>query len=596
MKNILIVFTLLAGFVLVGCEDFLDTKNLTKWDTTNYPSTEQEVQDLLTGAYRMGRETETAPDFTRCAYLIGQILSDENFGGAGNTSDQDKAISQVEVFNSREEDAFAAAWERAYATVFRCNTIIAGLGLIKEEDWSDKTTRDYVEGQAKFLRAYALFYIARMFGEAPMPLNSAPDDSHLERTAANILFGQIAYDLVDAIRLMPGDATEKGRASKWAAQAILGRVYLFYTGYYGTGGYDKSYEDAERGVITMPGDAGELTKDVVVGHLVNCIEDSGHGLAESFYSLWPYTNGHTREMGGYRWLDSVDPDKEIEWLGETGNNKETIFSWQFNASGSGAEGNLLLLFLGMRMYDYSSTSETQYERTFPFGGGWGFCTVNTKVWENWPDEDLRKEGSIIDMANPLEMNNYVRGADNWQQETGYMQKKYMPILVQDEEYGYYNYSKVDYPAIGGRAYTEHLTQDFVVVRFADVLLMAAELLGPGAGDEYLNRVRTRAGLGGAPGGATLENIQKERQWELAFEGVRWADMLRWGLDYATAAMNSQNGVAITNSDAPRGEIINTTTIQFGDHRTKLRETGGFLPIPNSEISKSGGKLTQTPGW
>ena len=80
--------------------------------------------------------------------------------------------------------------------------------------------------------------------------------------------------------------------------------------------------------------------------------------------------------------------------------------------------------------------------------------------------------------------------------------------------------------------------DWPVIRYADVLLMYAEVLnevdGPSAGLKYLNLVRERAGLSKIESDAvTTRNVfrtylEKERRLELAFENQRWFDLLRWG--------------------------------------------------------------------
>ena len=116
--------------------------------------------------------------------------------------------------------------------------------------------------------------------------------------------------------------------------------------------------------------------------------------------------------------------------------------------------------------------------------------------------------------------------------------------------------------------------------------MAAELKGPGAGDAHLNAVRSRAGLPDAT--ASLENIQRERRHELMGEGFRYFDLLRWSgqdLDYAISAFNAATNFNVLNV----GEEA-TYTVNFRP------ETGGFLPIPRTEILLSEGVLEQTPGW
>jgi hypothetical protein len=582
MKKIFVVFSLLA-LTLTGCENFLDTENLTKQDTSNYPSTPEQVNEMLVGVYRAARAAESGGEFARGALLMGEIMSDDRFGAAGSTSQQDTDLAAYELFQNREEDGFAETWAASYQAIYRANSTLEGIELV---EWADADAKAYAQGQALFLRANTFFYLARTFGTVPMPMASEP--VNLPRATPEEMFGQIAADLVTAIDLMPETklVPERGRATRWAAEAVLAKAFLFYTGYYG------------KESIAMPGEAGELTKAQVIEYVDDCVNNSGHSLLPHFESLWPYSNPITRANGGYKWLDAKDPDKEIVWAGEEGGNVETLFAWQFGTTGT-EDRNTVNLFFGIRMIDYSDAADRQTERTFPFGSGWGFGTVSTNMWNDWPDSDPRKKASIMDVNDPLEATGYVRGADSWQMETGFFQKKYMPILAQDDAVGSVtgvangrvNYTRWMYPSITNIGYAENNSQDVVVMRFADVLLMQAELKEDAA---PMNLVRARVGL--EPIAYSTENLRNERRWELAFEGVRYFDLLRYGLDYAGAALNKQNGVAITNSSSGEGDGGVPAVMNLGDQAAGVKATGGFLPLPLSEINKSGGVLTQTPGW
>ena len=128
------------------------------------------------------------------------------------------------------------------------------------------------------------------------------------------------------------------------------------------------------------------------------------------------------------------------------------------------------------------------------------------------------------------------------------------------------------------------TQDLVMMRYADVLLMHSELTETADG---LNRVRNRVGLPNVD--YSLDNIKKERRYELAFEGIRWFDLMRWG-DVETQ-LERQIGVKIINAGKE------TTMQAFGGGFTKrYQETGGFWPIPKSQMDLSGGVLVQNKGW
>jgi hypothetical protein len=127
-------------------------------------------------------------------------------------------------------------------------------------------------------------------------------------------------------------------------------------------------------------------------------------------------------------------------------------------------------------------------------------------------------------------------------------------------------------------------QDYIVIRYADVLLMAAELGSPNA-LEYFNKVHTRAGLE-AVTSITENDIMTERKFELAFEGIRYWDLLRTGLD------NAANAIAASSQDVKSGGVTEHVTFDVN----KIKATRGFMQIPNTQITLSNGTLTQNSGW
>ena len=137
------------------------------------------------------------------------------------------------------------------------------------------------------------------------------------------------------------------------------------------------------------------------------------------------------------------------------------------------------------------------------------------------------------------------------------------------------------------------TQDLVLIRFADVLLMHAEMTRTIDG---INRVRTRAQL--PPILAyTDEALRSERRYELAFEALRYHNLLRWyGTDAGTIIKQNLNHCIIYNN-------LQQTTINedrgngyFDQFDRRVKETGGFMQIPNDQIQLSNGVLEQNPGW
>lgn len=565
MKKILIVFSLLAP-ALAGCENFLDTESLTEKDTSNTPSTELEINQLLTGVYMSAMFMENQ-ELAKNSFMVAEIFSDDRFAGGGS---DDALWADMEKFIANDPNFLEPVWQNAYRAIFRANVVIESLDLV--QDWGSPEARDYVEGQAYFLRGYSFFNLAKLFGTVPLTVNSEP--ANLPKADVNELFAYIASDFKTAIEKMPSTrgipVDNRGRATKWAAEAMMARAFLFYTGY-----YDKTE-------IALPGEEGGMvTKQNVIDWLDDCIDNSGHDLIGDFRNLWPYSNPYTRTDYPY------SSKNGLNWIGEEGANVETVFGFTFSPEWAGWDTGQSTEYANRLNLYFSIRYPSSKGNVFPFGEGWGFGTVNPQLWAGWPDNDIRKKGSIIDVRDPDEMLAYTFGSESIVHETGYIGKKYICIQAYaegDAEGAPTSYYDIE--AYGAdlvlNDYQIVNTQDLVMIRFADVLLMAAELKEDAA---PLNLVRARAGLGDVA--YSLQNLQNERRWELAFEGIRYWDLLRWGIAGETLA--TQDGIAVLDEKIP-------TTMDLPNQVARVAETGGFMPIPENQIALSGGVLEQNPGW
>lgn len=549
-----IILSLFVGLALAGCEDFLDTEPTNLKTIENYPDTQEDADQVLTGIYAV----LAMPNPLQTSFLSSELRSDNMLGGGGITDISTKAIAQCQKWS---ESSFADAWKTNYMGIFRANVF---LDAIDRVTWNSEEDRKRMEGEARFLRAHYYFDLSRMFGD--VCLIETPESVNVPRSPAADTYALIASDLKKAIEELlptePYDAVESGRVTKWAAEALMARVFLFYTGYY------------EKETLPLP-DGGEVTKAQVIAWLDECANTSisGHDLVSDFRNLWPYSYVQDYEF---------TKNNNLKWEGD--GNKETVFAIKFSNSFADWEypyqkSNQICLYLGLRGQNY--------QRTFPFGEGWGFGTVNPKLWEDWSDDDIRKKGSVFNVTDRDEVVLYSFGADSHVDETSYVQKKYTPINVWTDgtHTSYHNYSMELYGNTIDH-FQRNNTQDLVLIRFADVLLMAAELnlnVDNAKAQSYLDRVRTRVNLPSVP--VTLDNIKAERRFELAFEGVRFYDLLRWH-DAERVLNENQKDITIYRS---RTETV-TKTITYRP------ETNGFLQIPLSEIELSKGVLTANPGW
>lgn len=131
-----------------------------------------------------------------------------------------------------------SSWTEFYALVYQANSVISGLngsaGL-------STAVKSQLMGEAKFSRAYFYFYLVNLFGDVPMPLGTDyKANSLLSRASKTLVYQQITSDLKAADSLLNSNfvdassittTTDRIRPTKWAAEAMLARVYL-YTGDY----------------------------------------------------------------------------------------------------------------------------------------------------------------------------------------------------------------------------------------------------------------------------------------------------------------------------------------------------------------------------
>lgn len=547
---------LMAVLLLSSCDGFLDTTNYTEKNTGNFPTNVDDATQMLTGVYSTLSMAVSEPQHTH--FAMAELASDDRFGGGG---ENDRDLQGLDHLMNTKPNRFASFWKARYSGIYRANFALETLDDCV--GWQNEDHKNSYKGEVHFLRGLFYFELAQMFGGVPLIINSL--GGNLPKASADELYAQIAYDLSQAIAFLPDqpyDESTSGHATKWAAESLMARVYLFYTGYYG------------KDSLPVAG-GGLISKDKVIEWLEDCMTNSGHGLIDDFRNLWPYSNEYTAKDYEY------SQENNLKWAGD--GNKETVFAIKFGTSVDWGNdfilgySNQYLLYFGLR-------SNNGTEQTFPYGQGWGGGPVNSQLYKEWLSKepnDIRREASILDVEKELE--NYEYGADKQMEETGYWQKKYIPITTYDQEGQFYPSYAVLKDGAKDEMQLAH-TQDLVLIRFADVLLMHSELTQTAKG---LNLVRARAGLENKE--YSLSAIQDERRWELSFEALRYFDLMRWGI--AGEKLAKQEGVNIKN----RG--VDTKMKAFGGgYKARFEATGGFWPIPESQIILSEGVLKQNKGW
>jgi starch-binding outer membrane protein, SusD/RagB family len=518
MKNIKIKSAFVLLFVLIfnACsEDFLDLKPLDQEVTSNFYSTEEQAFQALVAIYDV-LTYQSTPGISWAPFItVADALSDDAFAG-GSDSNDGFEFDQLSNYRAQTTSPIAhSIWIKNYIGIFRANLF---LEIIDDIDASESFKRRTI-AEAKFMRAYFYLEQVRFFENIPLLTFtiSGPSEYDQEQNTPQEVYNQIALDLVEAIADLPESvpAAEAGRITKWAAQGLLARTFLFYNGVYG-------------GNLT----AGTTVVDrpFVLQHLEDLIANSGHDLFDDY--------SHNFSLVGEFGVESVF---EISY-GDT----PPWWDWGYVRGGN---GNLSAQMQGPRV-----SGSQNWNR------GWSFAPVSHKLYDFIKD-DPRRPYTIV-LEGELD-GNLVKGY----QHTGYFSRKYTSDAEHWGSDGQFELNR---------------TINHRVIRFSDVLLMAAELDSPNKQD-YLDRVRTRVGLTSVP--ATLENILRERRLELSLEGIRYFDVLRRGLDYATQEF-TYSGI--------RGPMYQGDQQIFD--ATFNAATKGFLPIPQTEIDLSAGTFKQNAGY
>ncbi|UWY29782.1 RagB/SusD family nutrient uptake outer membrane protein [Flavobacterium sp. TR2] len=493
------IYVAVAMAVLGSCsEDFVTINPEGKFDTNTYFSNEQQCYAALIGVYDPMRKNTGG--FENMVAMLN-AGSDDFYAGGGSSTDG-TGIQNFSTHSLSSVTIPGSYWNDHYQGISRANQLLIKLPAASMND----AVRNRFAAEAKTLRALYYFNLVRMFKNLALVLEPLSTETIYtpEQVAPEVIYAQIEKDLTEAIAVLPNNVakdTEAGRFNKGAAQALLGKVYL----------YEGKKTEAAAVLAEVNGTPGETNQ-------------YGNKLLDNFSDLWVTSNKFNAES-----------------LIEVSHSSAGNSDWTFWGSGRD-EGNSLNIMVGPRGYSRPAGS------TAPnLPSGWAFNVATQKLYDAMQG-DPRKDATILDLKalKAAGKANYIPAY----QDTGYFLNKYLP-------------RQSDVSTGGGNSELNY-KQNSYVIRLADTYLMEAEALGSGArAQALLDAVRKRAGLGSVP--VTLAAIKHERRMELAGEGHRFFDLVRWG---DAAAALSDRGF-----DAGTDEIF---------------------PIPYTELN--GTKLKQNPNY
>lgn len=548
--------------ILQACKkSFLDAQPYGQY-SSDLISNKKGLDALLVGVYGVldgqGVTSTWAPSATNWA--TAGVCADDAYKGT-DANDQPQ-MTEVEQYKSQPANPyFYDKWLAVYEGVARANAVIKQANdpkvILAETD------KKNILGQARFLRGHYHFEAKKMWNKVPYI-----NDTTTTYTNSADIWPKIEEDFKFAYDNLPESQDAKAKANKWAAACYLAKTYM----------YEKKFTEAKA--------------------LYDVITVSGKTASGSQYEL----------QDAY-WKNF---DANFE------NRGEECFGISMAASGT-----------------VDQSGETSLGLAFPYGGDFGCCgffqpsqnLVNSyktsaaglPLFTTFNDVDLKNDQGLKDavaytndLVTPLDprldWSVGRRGVPywDWGPHPGYS-------WIRDQAYAgpfspkKHVFSQKDETTLTSSGWKNITAKDIYLIRYSDVLLMAAEAeIEVGSlpkAQAYINQVRARAKnpaswVQGAPANYVINTysvpfasqdeartaVRFERRLELAMEGVRWFDLVRWGI--ASETLNTYLA-----KEKLKRTYKATATFTKGKNE--------YFPIPASIIDiagKYGNKLDQNPGY
>ena len=506
-RTFILLVTIAMGF---GCEDNLEVDNPNEPNVALFWQTAEDAEQGVNAVY----STFHRGSISRWMIMLYSTRTD--IGESRSpwfelANALDKFIQPNYNF-----DPVAGVWSDNYIGINRANQVIDNVPAIN----MDQDKKDEILGQAYMLRGVFYYHLVTLFGNVPLMLKTPEPQDYPANSTREEVYRQIIDDLQLAADMLPAtysSPNDLGRVTKGAAHALMAKAYMQLG----------EYDDA------LPS-------------LQWLVEGTGAGIYD------------------------LTPDYRDNFLITTENNRESVFEWQFEENPNEFTDN----DVATPNHNYGS-SLAQF--TAPVGIG--FSDAEARRWIIYEFDELTTGGE----RDPRVEASFLFDSTNIDGPEATM------------VYGQTFASRFGTGPDSKRVWIRKFLNDhwkneegfrspnnYRYIRYADVLLMYAECLNATnntpAAYQYVDRVRQRVGLPalssvrpGLSQADFLEQLKRERLLELAGEGHRWNDLVRWG-DLGPQLV--VNDPAFANFEAGKHEL---------------------LPIPQLDVDANP-NLDQNPLW
>ena len=566
MKTLKYIAIAATAIALTGC-NFFDSESPSAMDAAQVFSNPNSTEQVIAGVYEQFGQDKSFRNRLACGY---QGMNTDVEHGNKNSGRADWNIYAMTPTSGDLSTANGKdPWGYLNSAIERCNNIIEGI-----EQYGDTTAAKmkYLLGEAYFLRSFCYFQMVQLWGDVPARFTSISKDEAGLKTPksdrTNVL-KQLRIDLKRAAELIPWSsecpgtaANYTGRPSKGAAYALLARVDLTYAG---KGVRPATWKNGPEFLVEDASLRQELNTEVMwaCAQILNngneaakfqtnyedifkkiCADETNYYNSEVFFEL-AFADGSRGQVLQY---NCTKMDKAIEGL----KNNE------------GGSSNSSVTIVPTLYYDFE---EADVRRDI---------TMARYIWVYDNGSEFNSSPENVALAFP------EKGTDD-------------KILYQKNQMvgdWYLNKYRVEWMTRNRTGNDDGI--NFPIIRYADVLLMAAEASIGGIGGDIptnmygidgkacFDKVRTRAHVGTKE--LTMANIQEERKLEFTGEYIRKYDLMRWGILKETLEAAHAR---LAQMDKHEGEFANLQdTIYFkykyvGDEYSYAAGIKGFIIDPDS---------------
>ena len=559
MKKYIFPLILTAVMLFTACnEDLLDIPQKGVIGIDSFYQTDEDAESALVNLYGDfitnigGNDGIYVPFNIVFNYPADNVLAAGEFYG-----DNDQLASINEFRFDSQSSVVSLLYSRLYYVIYHSNLVIGNF------EYGESAVKDRCISEARVVRAWAHMMAAFAWGTPPLvdrllapeekPVNFEGTHEELIRWCAKE-FGESVQYLDE--RKSPADKDGAVKVTKGFALAMQGKALLNVGDYAAAKTPLKSVISSGKYEL-VPGD-----KFANIFHL------SGDGSSEKVFELNLINNASIgdwdgkiqrstwMEMNVWGWRSSrlaASPTMQAD-QGWGGLAVEETFAKEFAAN----DGDSYRRKATMISYDEFIT-ELQ-----------------------WPSD----QGDINSMTRAQKLADPNRGIinpDGLYGQSEYLQKKHI-VLAEDRSTNWYRFN------------------NFIITRYADVLLMYAEACAQtndNDGLQYLRMVQDRAGSDYVSSTLTLQDVKKERNYELWMEASRWIDMKRWG-EFEKAKKAGSRIPSLKDAFINDNEPAHRGYLTYSEPNAGL--SVGFkegkhewFPYPYN-VTSINPNIVQNPGW